>query len=155
MNKPVSDQYIPNNAVIRAVREHGIIAVVDDDPHISHAVGMWLLMQGLHTTHYMCAESLLQAIRLHDGQLCLPYGFNNTVSYPLVGAVLDLSLPETSGAELALKLRSIDPLLPIVIITAQRDCESELAGQLPHNIPCLQKPFDLDVLECALFNQFV
>lgn len=59
MNKPMPGQYIPNNAVLKAVREHGIIAVVDDDPHISHAVGMWLLMQGLHTTHYMCAESLL------------------------------------------------------------------------------------------------
>lgn len=92
---------------------------------------------------------------MHDGQLCLPYGFDNTVSYPLVGAVLDLSLPGTSGAELALKLRSIDPLLPIVMITAQREGENDLAGQLPPNIPCLQKPFDLDVLECALFNQFV
>ncbi len=155
MSMPMSKQYIPNNAVVRAVREHGIIAVVDDDPHISHALGMWLLMQGLQTSHYMCAESLLRAIRLQDGHLCLPYGFNSTVSSPMVGAVLDLNLPGTSGAELANKLRSIDPLLPIVMITAQREYETELVGQLPTNIPCLQKPFDLDVLESTLFNQFV
>jgi FixJ family two-component response regulator len=155
MIKPLTQQALSNTAVDRAVNAHGIVAVVDDDPHISHAVGMWLLMQGLHTSHYMCAESVLRVIRLQDGRLCLPYGLDSKVSSPLVGAVLDLNLPGTSGAELAHKLRSIDPQLPIVMITAQREFETELIGQLPPNVPCLQKPFDLDDLEYALFNQFV
>lgn len=155
MIEPISDQSNSQNAVFRAVKEHGIVVVVDDDPHISHAVGMWLLMQGLQTTHYMCAESLLQAIRLQEGHLCLPCGFSGSARSPLVGAVLDVNLPGASGVELAQTLRSVAPLLPIVMITAQRDYETECAGQLPPNIPCLQKPFDLDILECALFNQFV
>lgn len=155
MIEPISDQSNAQHAVYRAVKAHGIVAVVDDDPHISHAVGIWLMMQGLQTSHYMCAESLLQAIRLQEGNLCLPYGFNDSVRSPLVGAVLDVNLPGASGTELAQTLRNVDPLLPIVMITAQSDYETECAGQLPQNIPCLQKPFDLDDLECALFNQFV
>lgn len=153
--KPVSTHSVSRNAVNRAVKAHGIVAVVDDDPHVSHAIGMWLLMQGLQTTHYMCAESLLQAIRLQDGQLCLPYGFGDSFKSPLVGAVLDVTLPGASGTELAQTLRSIDPSLPIVMITAQRQCSVELIEALPPHVPCLQKPFDLDDLERALFDQFV
>ena len=40
----------------------GIVAIVDDDPQISQALGLWLDLQGLRAVHYISGESLLQSI---------------------------------------------------------------------------------------------
>lgn len=129
----------------------GIVAIVDDDPQISRALGMWLELHGLRATHHISGESLLQAIRQENGRLTLHIGVSNPAVFPLVGAVLDLNLPGITGIELATKLRQITPELPIAIITALRDEDRVRYGNPPAGIHCLKKPFDLDALEDALF----
>jgi len=129
----------------------GMVAIVDDDPHISRALGSWLELNSLRATHHTSAESLLQAVHAGAGALTIHLGVDNPVVFPLVGAVLDLNLPGATGIELATRLRRMAPGLPLVIITALRDDERERYGQPPPGIRILKKPFDLDDLEDALF----
>lgn len=138
-----------NGTALTQVR--GMVAIVDDDPHISRALGSWLDLHDLRAVHHTSAESLLQAIHEENGQLTLHIGVANPVVFPLVGAVLDLNLPGATGIELACTLRRLSAELPLVIITALRDEERGRYGKPPAGIRILKKPFDLDDLEDALF----
>jgi DNA-binding response OmpR family regulator len=141
----------PQQNVSASTTARGIVAIVDDDPHISRALGMWLELHGLRATHHISAESLLQAIRQENGRLTLHIGISNPVAFPLAGAVLDLNLPGATGFDLARSLRHLAPELPIAIITALMEEERLRYGAPPPGIRCLKKPFDLDALEDALF----
>lgn len=132
-------------------RPRGIVAIVDDDPQISRALGMWLELHDLRATHHISAESLLHVIREEEGKLTLHIGVRDPLVFPLVGAVLDLNLPGATGFDLARSLRELAPELPIAIITALRDEERIRYGQPPPGVCCLKKPFDIDALEDALF----
>ena len=113
----------------------GMLAIVEDDPHISNSLRMWSELLGLQSTVHTSAESLLNAI-------C-------NQSLPLLGAVLDLTLPGMSGFELANRLRRMAPELPLVVITGMGEHERRRRGTLPAGVPCLTKPFDLDALDQA------
>jgi DNA-binding response OmpR family regulator len=129
----------------------GIVAIVDDDPQVSRALGLWLDLQGLRAVHHISGESLLQSIHQDDGVLTLHLGSIKPLVIPLVGAVLDLNLPGITGIELAKALRRQSPALPLVVITALREEERARYGAPPPGVRCLKKPFDLDALEDALF----
>jgi len=148
--KLASVPYINQNSA-SGMMAHGMVAIVDDDPHISRALGMWLELYGLRAAHHTSAESLLHAIHLEGGVLALHIGVSNPLVFPLVGTVIDLSLPGITGFALAERLRKMAPSLPIAIITALRDEERSLFGHPPVGVQCLRKPFDLGALEDALF----
>ena len=112
------------------------MVIVDDDPDIRFCLKSWADLLGLQSTVHVCAESLLDAIRVDAPRL--------------IGAVLDLDLPGISGFELANRLRHMAPELPLVIITGMPVQERSAYGIAPAGIPCLSKPFDLDALEQAL-----
>jgi DNA-binding response OmpR family regulator len=131
----------------------GIVAIVDDDPQISRALGLWLEQQGLRTTHHLTGESLLHILwnGSEGGLLPLHMDASGPAEFRLVGAVLDLNLPGITGIELACTLRQLSPELPLAIVTALHDDERVRYGRPPSGIRCLKKPFDLDALEDALF----
>lgn len=129
----------------------GIVAIVDDDPHIARALGMWLELYGLRATYHASGEALLLALRQENGHLTLRPELGDPAAFILAGAVLDLNLPGITGFELAQSLRRLDPALPMAIVTALRDDERARYGSPPAGIHCLKKPFDLDALEDALF----
>ena len=140
-----------NDSLNRSIETNGIIAIVDDDSQISRALGVWLDFHGLRATHHISAESLLQSMQNAADRLVIPMGVHNPVAFPLVGAVLDLNLPNMNGVELARKLRQLAPDLPMVIVTALHENERVRYGVPPVGVRCLKKPFDLDALEDALF----
>ena len=129
------------------------VAIVDDDPHISEALGLWVELQGLRALHFTSAEALLSVI--HEGQhpLTVPPQVADASAYALVGAILDLNLPGMSGIGLSHLLHGLDAELPQVIVTALREDERGRYGPLPAGVPCLKKPFDLDAIESALFSR--
>jgi len=147
MNQPVQQQ-----AIAGAITTPGIVAIVDDDPYISCALGMWLELYGLRATHHTSGESLLQAIHQEEDRLVVHIAVGNDVELPLIGAILDLNLPGITGIELAHALRGLAPELPLTIITALHDDERARYGNPPPDICCLKKPFDLGALEDALFQ---
>ena len=135
----------------------GAVALVDDDPHIAHALALWLQTLGhacsLHTT----ADSLLGSLQLRQGQVWVPVqdpaqtgpqeGMRRA---PMVAAVMDLTLPDHSGLELARRLQALGLRVPLVVITAATGEELSGHGPLPQGVQCLRKPFRLDELEQAL-----
>jgi DNA-binding response OmpR family regulator len=147
----LSVESVSSPSVFVSTSSRGIVAVVDDDPQISRALGLWLELQDLRAVHHITGESLLHSVHQDDGELTLHFGTTNPVVIRLVGAVLDLNLPGITGIELARALRRLSPALPIVVITALREEERVRYGALPPGIRCLKKPFDLDALEDALF----
>lgn len=140
-----------NEELSNSIEPNGIVAIVDDDSQISRALGAWLDFHGLRATHHISAESLLRSLQSAGDRLMIPIGVSNPVTFPLVGAVLDLNLPDMTGVELACRLRQLAPDLPMVIITALRNDERIRYGCPPVGVRCLQKPFDLDALEAELF----
>jgi DNA-binding response OmpR family regulator len=136
------------NTTIRA--STGVFAIVEDDPHMSAALGMWLSQLGTASAHYTAGESLLEALHYGNECLSLQVDGGKPSGSRLLGAVLDLNLTGMTGMELARQLRHLDPRLPIAIITALSEAERRRHGEPPQGIRCLQKPFDLDDLENAL-----
>ena len=126
------------------------VAIVDDDPHISQALGQWVALQGLRALYFSCAECLLRALAPSAAQLTDSSSSRDSTQCNVIAAVLDLNLPGMSGMALAHKLRALDADLPLVIVTALREHERRRYGQLPPGVRCLQKPFDLEALESAL-----
>ena len=131
--------------------KNAVVAIVDDDPNILHALAMWIELQGYFAACYISAENLKQDIRMENGKMVLYAKGGLTSSFRLAGAILDLNLPGASGVVLANDLRNMDPYLSLTLITALRDDERARYGNLPQGVPCLKKPFDLDALEDALF----
>ena len=60
------------------------VAIVDDDPHISEALGLWVELQGLRALHFTSAEALLSVI--HEGQhpLTVPSQKRRTSFCPVI-----------------------------------------------------------------------
>lgn len=63
-----------------AHRMQGIVAIVDDDAQISHALGAWLDMHDLRALHLNSAEALLQTLQRCDD------GATIFTAAPIVGA---------------------------------------------------------------------
>lgn len=127
------------------------VAIVDDDTHISEALGLWVELQGLRALHFTSAEALLSVMHENKHRLTVPPRPNDATSYALVGAILDLNLPGMSGIDLSQVLHGLNADLPQVIVTALREEERGRYGPLPAGVPCLKKPFDLEAIESALF----
>lgn len=130
-----------------------VIAVVDDDVHISHALGEWLNLIGIRGSFHTVAENLLTALESHNDYLQINLDISHQHRYRLIGVIIDINLPDMTGIQLSQKLRHLQADLPIVLISALREEERSRYGELPANVACMKKPFDLDTLEAALFDQ--
>ncbi|MBK9439806.1 MAG: response regulator [Comamonadaceae bacterium] len=149
MNEPALS--VPRSTASAGTVLQRSVAIVDDDPQISQALGQWVELRGLQALRFTCAECLLKALAPDKPPLTVGPTRQNSSSSALVAGILDLNLPGLSGMALAHLLRSMDANLPLVVVTALRQDERRHYGQLPAGVPCLQKPFDLDALEDALF----
>lgn len=137
-----------------STKNFGVVAIVEDDPELCHALGAWLSLHDFRASVHDSAESLLKCIVLKDGGLSLSDDVDNPEFVPLEGTVIDVNLPGISGIALAQSLRRLVQDLPIVIITALRHNEQLILENLPPDIRCLKKPFELNALEEALFPLF-
>ncbi|TIG37593.1 two-component system response regulator, partial [Legionella pneumophila] len=58
----------------------------------------------------------------------------------------DLHMPYMDGLELTRRLKALDPLLPVLLLTADRDHETRLRGLEAGADDFLNRPFDLTEL---------
>jgi two-component system, NarL family, response regulator DesR len=106
---------------------HVLVLVVDDDEHYARAVARVLRFNGLEVR---VAGSGAEAARLVEGQ---EWGM-------VAGALLDQTLPDTSGTELAEFVRAKNARTEISIVSGLGDSE-ELRDQLvARNLPFIRKP---------------
>ncbi|QAU46804.1 response regulator [Bradyrhizobium guangzhouense] len=68
----------------------------------------------------------------------------------LVGAVVDLGLPDRPGDELVTELRALYPDLPVVLATGYADEDVRSRFSVAKGVQLLTKPFDLEGLKAAL-----
>ncbi|MDK2973373.1 MAG: two-component system, cell cycle sensor histidine kinase and response regulator CckA [Candidatus Sumerlaeota bacterium] len=70
--------------------------------------------------------------------------------HSLRAAVLDLSMPEVEGDEVYLHIRSLDPQLPVVLMSGYHELDMEKAAQGDTRVAFLRKPFKPSVLLTTL-----
>lgn len=128
------------------------VAVVDDDAQIAQTLKLLLSFKGVRASVHGSAESLLATLSVKQGQWWLEPTGGEGEAGPLAAAVLDLNLPGMSGVDLLQKLRSQQPDLKFVMITAARDELLRERGDDLQGVVCLAKPFGLEALENALFG---
>jgi len=114
------------------------ILVVDDEPYVCEALKMMLAIDGHEV---FTATAALDALQLFDQR-------------PFDLVITDYSMPGMKGDELAAAIKSRNPALPIIMISAYVEkltgenspvaCVNELIG----------KPFRLDQIKSAMTRVF-
>lgn len=102
------------------------ILIVEDEKKIADT-----LKQGLE-------ENSFRAVVAYDGKLGLQLFRSH--SFQLV--ILDINLPGISGYELCKLIRSINPAVPVIILTAMNAVEDKLEGFEAGADDYIIKPFD-------------
>jgi two-component system, OmpR family, response regulator TctD len=104
------------------------VLLVDDDLSVLDALGSVIESEGF------------ELIRAADGHQAIEKFYQRPVDIVL----LDLMMPVKNGWDTFERLATINPLLPIIIITAQPDAYSSVMAT---GVACLmQKPLDIPVL---------
>jgi FixJ family two-component response regulator len=113
-----------------SVKRTNLVAVVDDDDLLRHALRRLLKASGLGAISFESAEDLLNSSRLSE-IACL---------------IADVRMPGMSGLELQAKLKAGRCPMPIIFITAHGDAEMRIQAMREGAVEFLTKPFDNAVL---------
>jgi DNA-binding response OmpR family regulator len=112
------------------------ILLVDDDSAVCFAAGMGLVMRGFVVLEAYSADDAMRVCLTHSGKI--------------EAAVVDLEMPKMWGHELAERLRSLLPNLPIVYISGHSRELMLSRGVLSGHEPFFEKPFNFDELATKL-----
>jgi len=102
--------------------------VVDDDQSVRWVLEKALKQADMETRSFERAEHLLEAIDEGEPDVL----------------ITDVRMPGMSGIALLERLRSTNPELPIIVITAHSDLENAVAAYKGGAFEYLPKPFDID-----------
>ncbi|BBB14526.1 sigma-54-dependent transcriptional regulator [Sphingopyxis sp. FD7] len=110
------------------------VAIVDDDLHLRRALLQALELEGLRPLGFAGADEALAAI---DAQ------------FPGI-VVTDLRMPGMDGTQLFARLATMDPDLPVVIITGHGDLPTAVDLMRRGAYDFLSKPFDSGMLAATV-----
>ena len=102
--------------------------IVDDDQSVRWVLDKALKQADMQTRTFERAEHLLEAIDERAPDVL----------------ITDVRMPGMSGIALLERLRSTEPNLPIIVITAHSDLENAVAAYKGGAFEYLPKPFDID-----------
>jgi DNA-binding NtrC family response regulator len=103
----------------------GSVLVIDDEPVLQDVLGTLLQQNGFGYHAAMSAAEGMQALREEEIDVVL----------------LDLMLPDGDGLDLLPRIRSLDPHLPVVVITAYSSLESAIDAMREGAFHYVPKPF--------------
>jgi len=106
------------------------LLLVDDEDAFRQATSRTLSRRGFIVNEAASGEEALEAIGVEKPDIIL----------------LDLKMPGMSGIETLQRIRRIEPLLPVIILTGHGDFDSAMAGIKLEVIDFIQKPVDVDQL---------
>jgi FixJ family two-component response regulator len=106
-------------------KQRGIVAVVEDDTSLNHALARLLVAAGFEVSTFPSAEALLA---------------NHEVTQNLQCVIADIELPGMSGLQLCKRLRKTGDCSACLIITAHDDSEHKSAAMIL-GASYLVKPF--------------
>jgi two-component system, NtrC family, nitrogen regulation response regulator GlnG len=102
--------------------------LVDDDASIRWVLERALKQGGMVPTAFEQADSALSALRRSRPDVLMT----------------DIRMPGRSGLELLAEIRSTQPELPVIVMTAHSDLDSAVAAYQGGAFEYLPKPFDID-----------
>src|SRR5262245_5468154 len=112
------------------------ILLVDDDSAVCFAVGMGLVMRGFTVVEAYSADDAMRICLTHNGTI--------------QAAVIDLEMPKIWGHELAHRMRTVLPGMPIIYISGHSRAQMVNRGILTGEDPFFEKPFKFDDLAVRL-----
>jgi DNA-binding NtrC family response regulator len=110
------------------------ILVVDDDPSLRNMMNIVLKKEGFDVT---CVENARIALSTLKDQ-----------SFELI--ISDIKMPDISGIELLKKVKSLDPEMPVVMITAYGSTHDAVEAMKLGAENYITKPFNLDELKIII-----
>ena len=108
----------------------GIIHIIDDEPVIHDVLGQLLTSEGYEVESSSSGE---EALEKHSSE-----------SYDVT--LLDILMPGMDGIEVLRRIKKIDPLAAVIIITAYASVESAIDAMKIGALDYIQKPFKHDSL---------
>jgi two-component system response regulator PilR (NtrC family) len=112
----------------------GIIHLIDDEPVIHDVLGQLLTSEGYEVEISASGEEALEKFPSHSFDVIL----------------LDLLMPGMDGIEVLRRIKKVDPLAAVIIITAYGSVESAIAAMKIGALDYVQKPFKHDDLLLAI-----
>lgn len=106
------------------------LLIVDDEPHILHALVKSLNMRGYQVTGATSGEEALKFLQAENFSLM----------------VLDISMPGIGGITTMQQARDIQPNLLIIVLTGYANVESAIAAVKNHAVDYLRKPVKTQLL---------
>lgn len=107
------------------------IALVDDDPAVLDALGLFLEAHGFRVLRWASAIELLAGLAAHPALDCI---------------VSDVRMPSLSGLELQERLKALDSPIPLILITGHGDIDMAVRAIKAGAHDFLEKPFKEDRL---------
>jgi len=106
------------------------IYIVDDDPSVTEALGLFLATEGYSVHRHDSARSLLNSLK-EDETGCV---------------VTDMRMPEMTGLELIQAMKAKGISMPVILVTAYADVPLAVQAMKMGAVELLEKPFDYEAL---------
>ena len=111
-----------------------VVYIVDDDPAISRSLKRLLDAAGFQAVSYATPKAFLGVA---SG---LPAGC----------VLLDIQMPEMDGLQVHTHLLSINPDLPVIVMTGQGDVQTAVRAMKAGAVDFIEKPYSDDALIAAI-----
>jgi len=106
------------------------VAIIDDEDDMRESVAQWLQLSGFEPLRFEAAESALKAL---------------SPDFPGV-VVSDIKMPGMDGMALLRRLQSVDPALPVILMTGHGDVPMAVEAMRIGAFDFVEKPFEPDRL---------
>jgi DNA-binding NtrC family response regulator len=106
--------------------EKPLVAIVDDEADMRNSISQWMMLSGFRTETFETAESALKSL-----------------GPDFAGVVIsDIRMPGMDGMAMLRRLQSVDPSLPIIMITGHGDVAMAVEAMRIGAYDFVEKPFD-------------
>ena len=122
------------DSIVKLLRDHGELLVVDDEPFLRDAVAASLGFLGFDV---ITAETGAEALRLARDR-------------PFDLVVLDVMLPDTDGFDVVRRLRRDGRHVPVIFLTARDTQADKVTGLTLGGDDYMTKPFGLEELAARI-----
>ncbi|MGD2062003.1 MAG: sigma-54 dependent transcriptional regulator [Nitrospirota bacterium] len=112
------------------------ILLVDDDRNLREVTSVGLRRHGFEVVTVSAAEAAVEAVREDEFD----------------AVVTDLKMPGMGGMELLRRLHALQPVLPVVVLTAYGSIETAVQAMKDGAFDFATKPVDLDALALSLWR---
>ncbi|PJN96676.1 DNA-binding response regulator, partial [Amaricoccus sp. HAR-UPW-R2A-40] len=106
------------------------VAIIDDEADMRESVAQWLSLSGFEPMRFEAAESALKEL---------------ASDFPGV-IVSDIKMPGMDGMALLRRIQSIDPGLPVILMTGHGDVPMAVEAMRIGAFDFVEKPFEPDRL---------